>query len=52
MGKMKTVCTGQGLFNYEHLIKIVKDKKPNIDILLENSIPNKVKESIDFLNKI
>ena len=51
-GKMKTVCTGQGLFNYEHLIKIVKDKKPNIDILLENSIPNKVKESIDFLNKI
>lgn len=49
-GKIKTVYTGKGLFNYKHLIKKLKIEKPNIDILLENAIPEKSLEIVEFLN--
>jgi L-ribulose-5-phosphate 3-epimerase len=51
-GKMVTVETGKGLFNYKHLLKILKQSKPQIDILLENSKPQTVHESIDYLKSI
>ena len=50
--KIKTVYTGQGLFNYKHLIKKLKEGKPNIDILLENAVPEKSQEIVDYLNNI
>ena len=49
-GKIKTVYTGKGVFNYKHLIKKLKIEKPNIDILLENAIPEKSLEIVEFLN--
>jgi sugar phosphate isomerase/epimerase len=45
--KLKVVPAGFGEFNYEKFIKILKDKKPFIDILLENSS----KESVDTCMK-
>ena len=50
-GKMSTVPTGKGNLNYDLLIKLLKEQKPYIDVLLENSSNDTVVDCFSFLEK-
>lgn len=50
--EVKQVPVGKGLFNYELLLSILKERKPFIDIVLEGTTPDDVEESIRYLEKI
>lgn len=43
---------GEGLFRYEPLMKLVKEKKPYITMLMENSSKDRFQEDIKFLQDI
>ena len=43
---------GDGLFNYEPLMRQVKEKKPHIAMLLENSSRDRFHGDVEFLQKI
>lgn len=43
---------GDGLFRYEPLMKHVKERKPHIAMLLENSSRERYHEDVKFLQKI
>lgn len=51
-GKMKVVPATLGQFNYKLLIDTIKERKPKIDILLENSTPETAKQIIQTLQNI
>ena len=51
-GAMVMVPIGQGLFNHQLLLKILKDYKPYINVLLEGVDPETVDASVDFLTDI
>ncbi len=38
-GKVKQVSIGEGQFNYPLLLSLIKEKKPYIDIILEDTVP-------------
>lgn len=42
---------GTGLLDYTALLKVIMQRKPGIDILLENSIPAQAHQTIAFLNE-
>ncbi len=51
-GKIKSVATGKGMLNYELLLGLIKNKKPYIELLLEDTKELAVEESIRFLKNI
>lgn len=48
--QLKTVEAGKGLLNYSLLLKLIKEHKPYVEILLENAKEATVHESIGFIN--
>lgn len=48
-GKMKTVETGKGMLNYELLFKFLKERKPYIEILFEDSKAENADEIRQFV---
>lgn len=52
-GKKKgDLPSGTGNLNYEVFFKKLIEKKPFIDVLLENSIPSKLEETFSFLQSV
>lgn len=51
-GKKQLVQVGKGLLNYELLLKLIKTRKPYINVLLEGASPETAVESGNFLKKI
>jgi L-ribulose-5-phosphate 3-epimerase len=51
-GQKKPVPAGQGLFHFELLLKLLKNHKPYINILLEDTHPDTVVQSADYLKMI
>ncbi|GHT55884.1 AP endonuclease [Spirochaetia bacterium] len=49
--KLGDLVTGTGDLDYPALLKIIQSRKPGIDILLENSIPAKARETMAFLRE-
>jgi L-ribulose-5-phosphate 3-epimerase len=47
--QLKTVAVGQGLLNYDAVLKLIKDKKPYINILMEETKEPFITESMAFL---
>lgn len=43
---------GEGLFHYEPLMKLLKEKKPHITMLLENSRKERYHSDVKFLHEI
>jgi sugar phosphate isomerase/epimerase len=50
-GEIKTVETGKGLLNYRFLLNLIEQKKPLIDILLENSKPETAAQCREYLQQ-
>lgn len=50
-GCIKQVSIGKGQFNYPLLLSIIKEKKPHIDVILEDTTPDDVLESVGYLKK-
>jgi L-ribulose-5-phosphate 3-epimerase len=48
----KPLPSGQGDFNYELLFKLIKEKKPYIHILMEDTTPANVFQAIGYLKNI
>lgn len=51
-GKVKQVSIGKGQFNYPLLLSLIKQKKPYIDIILEDTVPEDLDSSIKYIEKI
>jgi len=51
-GKIKLASIGQGQLNYPLLLSLIKKKKSYIDVLLENTTPKDIDESINYINEI
>lgn len=51
-GKVKQVSIGKGQFNYKLLLSLLKEKKPYIDIILEDTIPDDLDSSIKYIEEI
>jgi len=51
-GKVKQVSIGEGQFNYPLLLSLVKEKKPYIDIILEDTVPSDSDSSIKYLEEL
>ena len=43
---------GEGLFQYEPLMKHLKEKKPHITMLLENSSRDKYRGDVEYLQRM
>ena len=50
-GKIEPTVIGQGQFNFPLLLSLIKKNKPFIDVILEETTPETVKESIKFLEE-
>jgi L-ribulose-5-phosphate 3-epimerase len=48
-GKIKQVSIGKGQFNYPLLLSLIKEKKPYIDIILEDTVPEDLDSSIKYI---
>ena len=44
-------AVGKGLLNYDYILNVLKNKKPYINLLLEETKEPYIDESIEFLNK-
>jgi len=51
-GKVKQVSIGKGQFNYKLLLSLIKEKKPYIDIILEDTIPEDLDSSIKYIEEM
>lgn len=51
-GQKKTVTAGQGLLHFELLLKLLKTHNPYMNILLEDTHPDTVVQSADYLKTI
>ena len=50
--KIGTLPAGTGELDYPSLLRIIKERKPEIDLLLENSSPETGKEAMAFLTRL
>ncbi|MDS0525662.1 sugar phosphate isomerase/epimerase [Clostridium sp. SHJSY1] len=48
-GKVQQVSIGKGKFNYPLLLSLIKERKPHIDIVLEDTIPEDLDSSIKYI---
>ena len=51
-GEIKLVSIGKGQFNYPLLLSLIKERKPYVDVLLENSTKDDIDFSINYLTEI
>lgn len=51
-GKVKQVSIGEGQFNYPLLLSLIKEKKPYIDIILEDTVPKDLDSSIKYITEM
>jgi sugar phosphate isomerase/epimerase len=51
-GKVKQVSIGKGQFNYPLLLSLVKQRKPHIDVILEDTVPEDLDSSIKYIEDI
>ncbi len=51
-GKVKQVSIGEGQFNYPLLLSLIKEKKPYIDIILEDTVPEDLDSSIKYIEEM
>lgn len=51
-GKIKQVDIGQGQFNYPLLLKLIKERKPYIDIILEDTTPESLEASVKYIENM
>jgi len=51
-GEVRQVSIGNGQFNYPLLLSLVKQKKPHIDIILEDTVPEDLDSSIKYIEEI
>ncbi len=51
-GKKQLVQVGKGILNYELLLKLIKTRRPYINVLLEGASPETAVESGEFLKTI
>lgn len=51
-GSPKFAHVGDGLFHYEPVLQYLKEKKPYVAMLLENSSPERYHSDVEFLQKI
>lgn len=51
-GKKQLVQVGKGILNYELLLKLIKTRKPYINVFLEGASPDTAVESGDFLKAL
>lgn len=50
-GQVKSVISGRGMLNYDLLMKLIKEHKPHIHVLLENTKPENVFEAKEFVER-
>jgi sugar phosphate isomerase/epimerase len=50
--KQGSLPAGDGDLDYPALLRLIMTKKPDVDLLLENSIPDRVRETFAFLQGI
>jgi sugar phosphate isomerase/epimerase len=50
-GSLKQVPVGHGLLNYDKLFSLIKEKKPNINILIEGTMEPFIDKSIAYLRR-
>jgi L-ribulose-5-phosphate 3-epimerase len=48
-GKVQQVSIGEGQFNYQLLLSLIKEKKPYVDIILEDTTPEDLDSSIKYI---
>lgn len=51
-GKVQQVSIGDGQFNYPLLLSLVKKRKPYIDIILEDTVPEDLDSSIKYIEEV
>ena len=51
-GKIQQVPVGKGMLNYELLLKLIKTRKPYINVMLEGASPETAVESGEFLKTL
>ncbi|MBU3200469.1 sugar phosphate isomerase/epimerase [Clostridium estertheticum] len=51
-GKVKQVSIGSGQFNYPLLLSLIKERKPYIDIILEDTVPTDLDSSIKYIEEL
>ncbi|MCB2339267.1 sugar phosphate isomerase/epimerase family protein [Clostridium estertheticum] len=51
-GKIKQVSIGSGQFNYPLLLSLIKERKPYIDIILEDTVPTDLDSSIKYIEEL
>lgn len=51
-GKVRQVSIGEGQFNYPLLLSIIKERKPYIDIILEDTVPEDLDSSIKYIEEM
>lgn len=51
-GKVQQVPVGKGMLNYELLLKLIKTRKPYINVMLEGAAPETAVESGEFLKTL
>ena len=51
-GSIKQVSIGKGQFNYPLLLSLIKEKKPYIDIILEDTVPEDLDSSIKYIEDV
>lgn len=51
-GKFKRVPIGTGQFNYPLFLSILKEKKPYIDIILEDTVPEDQEASVKYIEEM
>ncbi|MGD8779895.1 MAG: sugar phosphate isomerase/epimerase family protein [Ignavibacteria bacterium] len=51
-GKLKQLAPGKGMLNYKLLCELIKERKPYIEILMEETKESTLSESIDYIETI
>lgn len=51
-GEIKLASIGQGNLNYKLLLSLIKERKPYIDIIMENTTEEDLDESIKYITEI
>ena len=50
-GELKQVAPGEGILNYKLLCELIKERKPYIEILMEETTPSTIIKSLTYIEK-
>ena len=51
-GEIKLASIGKGILNYKLLLSLIKERKPYIDVIMENTTEEDLDESIKYITEI